>query len=424
VHIFTKKRLAGLALNCVVSLVALGVSVLGAEWIFVSYERARFASGYVDNHGRVNFRALNYNDTSAPAAKPAGEFRILSLGDSFAYSILVYDYSYSGVAARTVNAATPRPAVRIINLGEPATSMNDYRAAYQYWAAILHPDAAIFNIFLGNDLLDVAFKYTPPRWAPNQVFSEKGFTIADGSVRSHIPHKFPLRLLDYAYAYALTFSAAPPPAAGAKVPDPRYNIAADNDFAHFSEELYLLTNKAQLVNFDPAQVAALSAGYAAVYDFMRFARDLRLRGEQVLITLAPSEAQVDPALRAQLAEHYQLDLAGYDWTLPARTIREIAAEVDPHVPVIDLTGYFQCRNDAGERLYYPRNTHWNLAGNALTGEIIASYILRNWLSVSAPLPQDLQACLAEKEGEEPKTSAAAIHAFAETLLPKIGNGVE
>jgi hypothetical protein len=106
------------------------------------------------------------------------------------------------------------------------------------------------------------------------------------------------------------------------------------------------------------------------------------------------------------------------------TIREIAAEVDPHVPVIDLTGYFQCRNDAGERLYYPRNTHWNLAGNALAGEIIASYILRNWLSVSAPLPQDLQACLAEKEGEEPKTSAAAIHAFAETLLPKTGNGVE
>ncbi|HKA53287.1 MAG TPA: hypothetical protein VKJ47_06455 [Candidatus Binatia bacterium] len=190
-HIVTKKRLAGLALNCVVSLVALGVSVLGAEWIFVSYERARFASGYVDGHGMVNFRALNYNDTSAPAVKPAGEFRILSLGDSFAYSILVYDYSYSGVAARTVNAAVPKPAVRIINLGEPATSVNDYRAAYQYWAAILHPDAAIFNIFLGNDLLDVAFKYTPPRWAPNRVFSEKGFTIADGSVRSHIPHKFP-----------------------------------------------------------------------------------------------------------------------------------------------------------------------------------------------------------------------------------------
>jgi len=186
----------------------------------------------------VNLRALNYNDTTLPAAKPADEWRVLSLGDSFAYSIMVSDYSFSGVAARLMNAVTTKPAVRIVNLGEPATSVSDYRAAYQYWSAILHPDAAIFNVFLGNDLLDIAFKYTPPRWTPNKVFSDKDFNIADGSSRSHIPHKFPLRLFDYAYAYALNFHPAPPAFPLPMIPDPRYNIAADNNFIHFTEEMY------------------------------------------------------------------------------------------------------------------------------------------------------------------------------------------
>ncbi len=423
---FTKHKLVGFTLNCTLSLCALVVSLFCAEGVFLAYERARFSSGYVDEYGIVNLHDLNYNDTILPAVKPADEFRILSLGDSFAYSIMVYDYSYSGVAAKLVNTAmTKSAAVRIVNLGEPATSVNDYRAAYQYWAAILHPDVAIFNIFLGNDLLDIAFKYIPPRWAPNQVFREKDFNIADGSARSHIPHKFPLRIFDYAYAYSLAFLSEWRASPGARVPDPRYNIAADNDFTQFTEELYFTTSRDQLVNFDFSRVDTLAAGYAAIYDFMRFVSDLLQNGKKVLITLAPSESQVDPALRAQLAERFHADLTLYDWTLPARLIREIGTQVDPRLPVLDLTGYFQCRSKAGEKLYHSYNTHWSLEGNRLAGQVIASYMLQNWFGAPAILPADLQACVAEKEKAEPKTSAAVIHAFiADRLVPTIRSGTE
>ena len=155
---FSKKKLAGLAVNGALALLALAISLVGAEWIFLTYERTRFSSGRIDANSIVDLHALNYNDSTLPATKPVNEWRILSLGDSFAYSVMVYEYSYSGVAARIMNSALSQPTVRIVNLGEPATSVNDYRAAYQYWAAVLHPDAAIFTIFLGNDLLDVAFK--------------------------------------------------------------------------------------------------------------------------------------------------------------------------------------------------------------------------------------------------------------------------
>jgi hypothetical protein len=416
----TKRKPGGLVLNCTLSLVAFVVSLLGSELVFRAYERARFSAGYTDEHGIVNLHALNYNDTAVPVVKPANEWRVLSFGDSFAYSIVVYDYSYSGVATRLVNATKTAPHVRIVNLGEPATSVNDYRAAYQYWAAIFHPDAAIFNIFLGNDVPDIAFRYIPPEWALNRIFAEKDFNIADGSVRSHIPHKFPLRIFDYAYAHALAFFYTAQPAQRAQIPDPRYNIAGDNDFTHFPEELYFVTNKDQLVNFDFSRVDTLIAGYAAVYEFMRFVSDLRQNGQQVLITLAPSETQADPALRAQLEERYHLNLALYDWTLPARIIRKIAAQVDARIPVLDLTGYFQCRAEAGEKLYHPRNTHWNLEGNALAGQVIASFMLQNWFGAPAIVPADLQGCVTAKEQEGLKTSAAAINAFiAETLQPII-----
>ncbi len=417
---FMKKRFTRFALNCTLSLVALVVSLFCADWILLAYERARFSAGYVDEHGIVNLRALNYNDTTLPATKPADEWRILSLGDSFTYSIMVSDYSYSGVVARLMNATIDKPTVRIVNLGEPATSVNDYRAAYQYWSAILHPDAAIFNIFLGNDLLDIAFKYTPPRWTPNKVLSDKDFNIADGSSRSYIPHKFPLRLFDYAYAYVLNFRQASPASPQPVVPDPRYNIAADNNFIHFTEETYFTINKVQLVNFDFSRVDQLIAGYVAVYNFMRFAADLLHDGKKVLITLAPSETQVDPALRSQIVERYHADPDRYDWTLPARIIQAIRTEVAPSIPVIDLTAYFQCRQEAGEKLYYDRNTHWNLAGNALAGQVIAAYLLHSWFGAPAALPHDQQACVAEKEKGEPKIAAVAIHAFlSDRLLPAI-----
>ena len=181
----------------------------------------------------------------------------------------------------------------------------------------------------------------------------------------------------------------------------------------------------QLVNFDFSRVDELIAGYVVVYNFMRFASDLLHDGQKMLITLAPGESQADPALRAQLAERFHVDLTLYDWTLPAKIVQAIGAQVDPNIPVVDLTAYFQCRSEAGEKLYHPHNTHWSLEGNALAGQVIASYMLQNWFGASVILPQDLQACAATKEQVEPKTSAEAIHTLiADRFFPTIRSDAE
>jgi len=391
----------------------------------------RFSARYVDESGVVDLPALNYNDTNIPAEKPANEFRILSFGDSFAYSIMSYDYSYNGVAARMTNSEINHSVVRVINLGEPGTSVNGYMAAYQYWSSVLSPDAVIFNIYLGNDLLDIAFEYVPLKWTPNWINKDLEFRIADGSRGSHIPHKFPLRIWDYLYAYYLSYkytSVSVPKiemrvgdhlvVLDAKVEDPRYSIAATHNLI---EDVYFDIYKTQMINFDFSRINELVPGYSAIYNFMCFVSELIKNGKKVLVLLAPNEIQVDNSLRQQLADRYRLDLSFYDPTLPARVILEIRNQVDSGIPVVDLTGYLQCRHEAGEKLYYKRNTHWNLAGNDLAGTVIASYMLKNWFHTQAVLPQAWEECCEEKNRKNQKINAERIQAFISSKqIPTLG----
>lgn len=205
------------------------------------------------------------------------------------------------------------------------------------------------------------------------------------------------------------------------VTDTRYSIAATHNL---TEEFYFDVNKGQMVNFDFSQIDQLLPGYLAVYDFMRFASSLLTEGQRVFITLALSEPQADRALLSQLAERYHLALNLYDLTLPARVITATRDQVDPRIPLVDLTGYFQCRSAAGEKLYHNRNTHWNLEGNALAGMVIAAYLQRTWFATPAALPPDLEACAEEKNRTNKRVSAEDILAFvSEQLLPRINAGV-
>jgi hypothetical protein len=419
------KKLQGAMLNGGLLLSSLLVSLVFAEWLFLRYEQAQLAGRFSDDQGIVDLRALNYIDSTIPIAKPADEFRVLSFGDSFAYSIMTYEYSYSGVAATLVNAALGSPRVRIVNLGEPATSVNDYVAACQYWSAALQPEAVLFNIFLGNDLLDIAFQYVPPQWIPNRIHRDLRFHIADGRRRSHVPHKFPLRILDYAYAYYLQYRYASLAVAKeiwlgdfrivlGEVTDPRYNLASTHNLP---EDFYLEVSKGQLVNFDFSQIDRLLPGYLAIYNLMRFASELLTGGQQVLITLAPNESQVDGNLLAQLVDRSDPDR--YDLTLPARVILAIRDQVDPRIPVLDLTGYFQCRAETGEKLYHNRNTHWNLDGNALAGTVIAATLQRSWFAMPATLPSGLEECAESKSRIQQRVSTESIERFiSQQLLPR------
>jgi len=371
-------------LKALLGLLATVLALSLGEVLTRLWERRALAPSTWLDADPVELGKLGFNDTRVPRAKPPGEFRVLSFGDSFAYSIMSPRFSYAGLIAGDLNRSPGRPRVRVVNLGEGATTVRDYAAAHAFWERRIEHDAALFNIYLGNDILDVAYGYTQVRWKPNHLFLDRG--LAGLAKTSPVPHKFPSRLLDHAYALYRTRTAmveTPPlPAArgGLFNPAARHNL---------SEEAFLEVNRIQMVNFDPSRMDSLAAGYRAMIAFFRYLSEVRRRGTKTLVVLSPNQAQVEPALRQRIAARDHLDLSAYDLTLPARTIAAIRDMVDPELELLDLTPRFVCASEKGEQLYYLTNTHWGPAGNALAGRIIADRIRRSWLG-QPPAPADAE----------------------------------
>ncbi len=364
------------ALRIAVLLVSLGVSLALADAAFRLYERIHLLARMPEpgDVGAIDLGALNYNEGVVERSKAPGEFRVLSFGDSFGYSIMQPDRSYAGIVERELARARPDLDVRVINLAEPATSPRDYVAASRYWAEIFEYDAVLFHVYLGNDMIDAPFYDRTRDWRPIYGFGEHDRSIVDGRLR-RIPHRFPLRMLDHLYALWRAEPPTPPP--------PGFNLAAASNL---DERTFRQTLTAQMLNFDVDQLEPMREGYDEVVRLLRRAVELKQAGKGVAVALGPSEVQVRPEVFDWVVEQSALDAGRYDVFLPQRVIARIASRIAVGVPFFDITAAFQRRHAAtGAPLYHRRNTHWDAEGNVLAGEVIASVLGEVWFGL-APSP--------------------------------------
>lgn len=361
-------RWVNLLLLLIFSAAALWLADLG----FRAYERHYLLPVYpeVEGTGPINLAQLSYNEGVVPRASAPGEYRILSFGDSFTYSVMEPDLSYNGIVQQQLNAALQGKSVRVVNLGEPGTGPNSYRAAYDFWSQIFEHQAVLFHIFLGNDVQDDAYLTSPLVWEPNIAVLQASNAVMDaGSKR--VPNKFPLRMLDYAYAAWLSHKTT----AAAELP-PGYNWAALTDL---DTETLLQTYFIFLDVTDPEKLSGLFPGYAQVMLLLKRAQALADMGIQVAIVLGPSEPMVNDELRARVLAHAGADAARYDLGLPVRIISQLQQRVAPDVPMMDMTQAFRARHQSsGEQLYFRHNTHWDKAGNQLAGDEISNFLLQHW----------------------------------------------
>ena len=320
---------------------------------------------------------LNYNESPVSRSKPKEEFRVLSFGDSFAYSIVRAPNHYHGIAAKRATELSQQ-LVTVVNLGEPAVSFYQYMKAYGVWGKLLEHDGVVFNIYLGNDLLDVAYRYVSSDVKINRLFLNLDRDLATGQSRSvSIPAKFPLRILDYAYAAKLIFSGAVQPAS---VPHPAtglYNFAVTK----LAEDKWLDILNTQLDNFDTAKLARLQEGYLAVIKFASFVSKIRSDGKKVLVMLAPNQAQVsDPTLDLVMTK-FKHDRALFDLDLNAALIYQIFQHIDQGVGLTYLRNPLRCAEQQGTPTYYDTDTHWSVEGNRVVGQHLGSWLASRWLGV-------------------------------------------
>ena len=383
-----------------------------AEVAFRAYER-RALAGDVEAMGGdvVDLAALNFNDSQVPRAKPAGELRVLSLGDSFAYGIVQYPYTYHRRAAEVLEPAAGGPGVRIVDLGEPAVSFVQYASSLRQWERVLEHDGLLLTVYLGNDVLDVAYRYVPDDRGRGSVFADMPFSIQTGRARlGAVPQRYGLRMLDYGFAFWRMRTAS----VRTVVDDPRYNRAV----LLLTEDEFLDNQRTQLDNFDPGKLEALRAGYRAAADVLRLVAERRRQGRLAAVVLAPNQAQVDATLRATLASRFGVSLDALDLALPAQVLSRLAAAIDNGLPVIDLTASLRCAQEEGQPVHYRTDTHWSVEGNRLAGEVVGVQLARHWLGRTSPA--EVQRCARVDRETRPlplrPANEAAVRAYVAGIL--------
>jgi hypothetical protein len=333
------RRLALVVLGVVVSLAAAEAGLrlyqaLDPSFVFpdTSYNRFRGQPRSRDYDFQLNTRG--FKDREFAEEKAPGTFRILGIGDSFAFGVVPYRHNYLTLLEATLDR--PGRPVEVINMGIPGLFPRDYLAVLVDEGLALRPDMVIVSFFVGNDFPETVGQ---PLHTHSYLASLVVFLRALG--RTHeglVIHRRP---------------------------------TYDDEAPTFSDEAFLEIERGRAAIFDLAR-PDFAARLAAAVDPLRHIQQIgERRGIELLVVIIPDELQVSPALQAAVIAGPGGRPASLDFARPSHALRDAlrARGID----VLDLLEPF--RLAAGRRrLYKPNDTHWNIAGNELAAGLIARHL--------------------------------------------------
>ena len=192
-----------LTIMLTVALVLIGALVLATEYYLRANDARRFVRAttipglkyelvpsYRGTYKGVEYRtnAFGFRGADFPMRKPAGEYRILFLGDSIVQGGLVEEQAAMGARLEALWQTQPEHArTRVINAGVSSYDANDYLALYQHKGVKFDPDFVIVGLFLNDNFRYIAKEKfdavtRPPRWWERSVLLR---TIADVAALAH-----------------------------------------------------------------------------------------------------------------------------------------------------------------------------------------------------------------------------------------------
>jgi len=115
-----------------------------------SYNRFRGKPNAPDYDFKLN--SQGFKDVEFTVEKPAGIYRILGIGDSFAYGVVPYEYNYLTLLEEQLNQSGQK--TEVINMGIPGMGPRDYLSILVNEGLKLNPDKVVVFFYIGNDFLD------------------------------------------------------------------------------------------------------------------------------------------------------------------------------------------------------------------------------------------------------------------------------
>ena len=297
-----------------------------------TYNRFRGKPNAPDYDFHLNSKG--FKDVEFKQQKEEGTYRILGLGDSFAFGVVPYKNSFLTLLEEDLNRGGQK--TEIINMGISGIGPRDYLALLVNEGLVLKPDKVLVCFFIGNDFL---------------VEKEE-------------------RKL-YTYSYVASFISYLLTVRGEQVLFPNNNY--DDNAPTFSDARFVTIESERSEIYRKGNKQFESDFTEAMNSLIQIKQRCDELGIALTVVLIPDEAQVNRTVQSRVLEvkAFNSSADDFDFTLPNRLLA--ARFKEQSIDFIDLMDGFS-RAIAKTALYKPRDTHWNIAGNMLAAELIKQHL--------------------------------------------------
>jgi hypothetical protein len=306
-------------------------------FVFPDNSDNRFRGKPFDSHYGFTLNSRGFNDIEFKQEKTAGLIRIAGIGDSFVFSVVPYEYNFLTLLENKMNAPPGDRRFEILNMGIPATSPREYFSVLVKEALPLKPDAALICIFVGNDFIEIS---------PKPLLHHSFVILAAKYVSDVLQYVEPNKGQGNHSQY-------------------------DDEAPSFSETYFLEIEALRTEVYDETS-PMLSERLGRVMFWMdEITKACLNNGIELFVMLIPDELQVNPVLQEQVLDKLGIDKEKLNFDRPNMRLGEELRS--RKIRYLDLLEPFRLRS-RDFRLYKPRDTHWNIAGNRLAADLLYDFL--------------------------------------------------
>lgn len=372
---------------------------IGLRWIMPAPEPTRFSehTGWRGNphetkilntdgyEHTLKLNSLGMHDTEHPFEKPADTYRILMLGDSFVEARQVTeDETAHQVLEDLLNESSTGKRYSVISAGVPAWGTSQQLLYYKSEGRLFEPDLVLLMFYLGNDVTDnlpvhgATFNgvtyYSPYFPICNGELDLNPWVYAPG-VRPAVDacpaiQKWFAKQLHTLYWHSRIYS----------VLSPLIN-RLQSDFLHKdlpNIHLYVPQNNKVFREQFPRENKAIEYGWEVVFGVIEeLQREVEADGAKLAVVLIDQADVIEVASLPPGEQEARAAALPYlmEARLDAPEQRFRQALSGRNLDLLNLQPLLvEHIIQNGERLYFPHDKHWNVAGNRVVAEI-----LHNWL---------------------------------------------
>jgi len=346
--------------------------VLG--WSKVPHNEGVYApgSGKIE---KLNSRGLRGRDY--PYEKPANEYRVLVIGDSFAEGRLVaFGDTTFEVLERELRQNGHGQRFEAIGAGTGGYSTDQELLFFETEGRKYSPDLTVL-MFYEND---VWYNAQPRSSRGNKpLFELTGdgeltltrVPVPTGDAKkgeaSHVEPSLAGRVLGWLRARSAVYQLVRDGLVGLRGTAARTPTRVPAEFRVWQRD------------YDDETRHAWRVTEALLRRLQRGTREI---GSELVVLYVPTAAEIHPAIWAATREHYGLSEAEWDITRLARELAEVCRRNGIHF--VDPSDAFRAEAARSllvrRPLYFETDPHWTPAGHALAGHVLAGYVEKTFLA--------------------------------------------